>query len=106
MLLAFCNRVEKYYPAAARQELTLERNRSTSITVSDILKSPIYKFPMCKFLMNYFKGCFSSTYMTTLFLNDYISYYIFKFWLFLSCPTIDNSPNFITGNTLSKEKHQ
>ena len=31
---------------------------------------------------------------------------IFKFWLFLSQPTIDNSPNFITGNTLRNEKHK
>ena len=30
----------------------------------------------------------------------------FKFWLFLSQPTIDNSPNFITGNTSSNEKHK
>ena len=31
---------------------------------------------------------------------------IFKFWLFLSLPIIDNSPNFITGNTPSNEKHK
>ena len=28
-----------------------------------------------------------------------------KFWLFLYLPIIDNSPNFITGNTSSNEKH-
>ena len=31
---------------------------------------------------------------------------IFKFWLYLSYPAIDNSPNFITGNTSSNEKHK
>ena len=31
---------------------------------------------------------------------------IFKFWLFLSLLIIDNSPNFITGNTSSNEKHK
>ena len=31
---------------------------------------------------------------------------IFKFWLFLSLPIIDNSQNFITGNTSSNEKHK
>ena len=31
---------------------------------------------------------------------------IFKFWLFLSLPIIDNSPNFITENTSSNEKHK
>ena len=32
--------------------------------------------------------------------------YTFKFWLFLSLPIIDNSPNFITENTSSNEKHK
>ena len=31
---------------------------------------------------------------------------IFKFWLFLSLPIIDNSPNFISGNTSNNEKHK
>ena len=29
-----------------------------------------------------------------------------KFCLFLSLPIIDNSPNFISGNTSSNEKHK
>ena len=31
---------------------------------------------------------------------------IFKFWLCLSLPIIDKSPNFIIGNTSSNEKHK
>ena len=31
---------------------------------------------------------------------------ISKFWLFLSLPTNDNSPNFITGNTSRNERHK
>ena len=31
---------------------------------------------------------------------------IFKFWLFLSLPIIDDSPNVITENTPSKEKQK
>ena len=31
---------------------------------------------------------------------------IFEFWLLLSLPIIDNSPNFIAGNTSSNDKHK
>ena len=31
---------------------------------------------------------------------------IFKFWLLLSLPIIDNSPSFLTRNTSSNEKHK
>ena len=31
---------------------------------------------------------------------------IFKFWLILYLPIIDNSPYFITGNSSSNEKHK
>ena len=58
MLLSFSNRVEKYYPAAARQEDLEEIIQQ--VAERYMYKFLIYKFPMYKLPMHNFPMCIST----------------------------------------------